>query len=218
MTCNKKLWCIHLDQFQRSNRRFNAQKGCLPVLRMNPLAIVEWGYFSVTPAAEVLLQVSSTRASLYNLPIVAIGLVLGLKQKVVGDWSENHFTYLDPIGAERGHEESFEVVATHRVGWRSLVHLLWEDFQQTHRDITMQEGQPLQQESSGIVDPLLIRTPMFEAVPDKRLQNVQSLRRRNVNVSLFFDFSGQPRLDESTATKHGRLRQVGVAENFFFVF
>ena len=105
-----------------------------------------------------------------------------------------------------GQEECFQVISSLHVHGRPLVHLLGKDLQQAHRDVSIQEGKPLEQEAPRVVDSLLITPPVLQTVFYKVLENVQTFRGGYVPVAFLLDFGRQPWLDKGSPTEHCCLR------------
>ena len=85
--------------------------------------------------------------------LVCIGFVLGNKGEFGWYLAEQHLGDGDPVFARgRGHE-SFEIVAA-KVTRRPFVDSLWESLEQSHRNVSMQKGEPLEQEATRLLHAL----------------------------------------------------------------
>ena len=65
--------------------------------------------------------------------------MLWFKSEVFRYRPQEHFRNFDPICTMGREEKGFEITSAADVIWRALIHLLGDDFKQTHGDISMQE-------------------------------------------------------------------------------
>lgn len=143
--------------------------------------------------------------------------MLWLELKVFRYRPKKHFTDLNPIGAVRRQKESLQVASSTHVIGRALIQLLRQDFQHSHWNVTIQKGKPFEKESSRQVDTKLIASPMFETKFDKRFEDIQSFRGRDIPMAALLDFGGQPRFYQGAAGQHGSRANTFGRRHFFFI-
>jgi hypothetical protein len=83
-----------------------------------------------------------------RLATVRVALVLGGEVEVGRRWAQQNLAQADPVLRVRGGQQSLAIVAWSIWGQASVqLHRLY--FQQSQRDVTVQEGHPFQQESAS---------------------------------------------------------------------
>ena len=94
--------------------------------------------------------------------VVRVRLVLWRERIVVGHRPEEHLCDPHPVGrARRGHER-LEIVAADESG-RPVLKPAGEALEQADGDVSMEEGEPLEEELAHARDAEVVRPPVLEA-------------------------------------------------------
>lgn len=128
-----------------------------------------------------------------------IRFMLRNKLEILGHWSQKHFTQFHPIDTVPRCHQCFKIVAADETV-RTFINSLWRTLQYTVGYIPIHERLPFQQKSVNLnlsistnkmdrmfkllpsrrFDPLRIASPVFEAIVNVFLHNIETFTTRYI--------------------------------------